>query len=358
MSLASPLAHIRQLCSLDVGSRLIVPAVMAALKSFVPHSLGAFFWADAEGKIFATSTSEPGTQIRAGHWATKFARRPRGTKSWPSFAELIQGRRTCVVDFAACERDFLRCDLYRKLLRPAGVSRLVASPVIAASGRTGILALLRSGYDRPFGQEDSRRLTQVLPELATALDQRHGEHEFVDDDDGDGLLIADLDGKLRHTCARGRELLHMAACPDELHRNALRAAEIDLLTRIACLSHRPGNRNDAVAAPPIAIENEWGRFQLRGSLLRAGADGADKVGIRIRRSIPAALKMARMVDGFRLSPRQRQLALLLGCSLHNDTIADRLGLRPSTVATMVKDVYERIGVNSRQALRELLLRAA
>jgi DNA-binding NarL/FixJ family response regulator len=77
----------------------------------------------------------------------------------------------------------------------------------------------------------------------------------------------------------------------------------------------------------------------------------------VQQLVPAALKMAQVVEGFGLSPRQRELALLLGCSLQNDTIADRLGLRPSTVAGMVKDVYQRLGVNSRQALREALLRA-
>lgn len=358
MSRASPLAHIRQLCSLDVDSRMVVPAVMAALKAWVPNSVGAFFWTDAEGKVIAASASEPGTNALAGRYAADYANRPRTTETWPSFTEMIQGRQTCVVNLAPYERDFLRSELYHELLQPAGISRMLVCPVIAASGASGMLMLLRSEYDRRFGHEDTKRLTCVLPHLAAALDQRQGEHEFVEDDEAVGMLIVGFDGDLQHACARGRELLHLAACPDELHRGILLAREINLLARVGHTVGKSGQTRGSRSAPAITLENEWGQFQFRASVLHGGAGNADQVGVRVQRLVPAAMKMAQMVESFGLSPRQRELAILLGCSLQNDTIADRLGLKPSTVAGMVKDVYQRIGVNSRQALREVLLRAA
>ena len=358
MSRASPLAHIRQLCTLNIDSRMVVPAIMASLKGWVSYSASVFFWADEEGKVVAACASEPGTNVLAGRYAAEFANRPRTTERWPSFAELVQSLHNRVIDFAPYECELRQSMLYHELLRPAGVSRLMVCPVIAASGASGILMLLRSEYDRAFTREDTKRLSQVLPHLSAALDQCQGDHEFVADDNAEGMLIVGFDGDLHHACLRGRELLHFAACPDEFQRGVLLEREINLLARVALLVGKSDQARGGLSASAITIDNEWGQFHFCASRLYGGADAADQVGVRVRRLVPAALKMAQVVDGFGLSPRLRELALLLGCSLQNNIIADRLGLRPSTVAGMVKDVYERIGVNSRQALREVLLRAA
>jgi DNA-binding CsgD family transcriptional regulator len=328
---------------------------MAALKGWVPYSAAVFFWADSEGRVVSAIASEPGTNVLAGRYAVDFANRSRTNETWPTFAELIQRQQTCVIDFAPYEREFRSSELYRELLSPAGVSRLLVCPVISSQGRSGVLILLRSQYDCPFGKEDHRRLSHVLPQVAAALDQSQGEHEFVEN--SDGMLIVSFAGKLHHACAAGRQMLHLVACPDEFRRGVLLEREVNLLARVARLVGKSDETAGFAATAAITLENEWGRFQLRATLLHSGTAEANQVGVRVQQLVPAALKMAQVVEGFGLSPRQRELALLLGCSLQNDTIADRLGLRPSTVAGMVKDVYQRLGVNSRQALREALLRA-
>jgi DNA-binding CsgD family transcriptional regulator len=350
---ASSLAHIRQLCSLDVDSRTAMPAILAALKSWLGFAVGAFFWADDQGRPVAACASDPAAQRLAGHYAAEYA---QSVATWPSLIELALRRRTGVVDFSPYEREFLRSNVCRELLAPAGLDRQISGSVVSPAGALGVLLLFRGGHERVFCREYRRRLALALPEIANVLDRRAGDHTFVTEGDS-GMVIAGFDGDLRHACVRGRELLHMAACPRQFHLGALVEPERQLLARLAV---DVGNDYDGHAwqGPAVAIDNVWGRFQLRAARLHGGTGTGDQVGIRIQRQVPAALKMVQTVDGLGLSPRQRELAVLLGCSLQNEIIADRLGLRPSTVAGMVKDVYHRVGVNSRQALREMLLQPA
>lgn len=56
-----------------------------------------------------------------------------------------------------------------------------------------------------------------------------------------------------------------------------------------------------------------------------------------------------------MTVRQRELCLLLCLGARNEDIAARMGLRPATVAGMVKEVYLKLGLNSRAALKEALL---
>ncbi len=330
-----------------------MPAILAALKSWLGFAVGAFFWADEQGRPVAACASDPAGQRLAGHYAAEYA---QAGGSWPSPVDLALRRQTGVVDFSPFEREFLRSNVCRELLAPAGLDRQIAGSVVSPSGAIGVLLLFRAGHERAFCREYRRRLALALPELANALDRQVGGHAFVADGDS-GMVIAGFDGKLRHACVRGRELLHLAACPQQFHLGALLEPERQLLARLAV---DVGHDYDGHAwqGPAVTIDNPWGRFQLRAARLHGGIGTGDQVGIRIQRQVPVALKMVQTVDGLGLSPRQRELAVLLGCSLQNEIIADRLGLRPSTVAGMVKDVYHRVGVNSRQALREMLLQPA
>ena len=352
MCRTSPQVHIRQLCSLPVSGRTVMPAVLAALKSWVPYSIGAFFWTDLRGQITSACASEPGQLALAGRFAVDFARRPSCSPAWPGITELVVRQRPSVIDLTPY-RDSLRDSaVFHELLNPLGATvPLVA--LVTDGTASGLLVLLRSGHDRLFGREDVRRLRDLLPDLSRTLSTADCTDPRVAIGDS-GILVAGPGGQLIHACVRGRELLHLAAAPDRLHLGRLIEQESDLLRS---LTDGLGTDNPPLTRrrPLLVTDNAWGRFEFMAAPL-AGSPG--HAGIQIQRLVPVSVKMAESANSLPLSPRQRELAVLLGSSLQNDTIADRLGLRPSTVAGMVKDVYHRIGVNSRQALRELLLATA
>jgi DNA-binding CsgD family transcriptional regulator len=56
----------------------------------------------------------------------------------------------------------------------------------------------------------------------------------------------------------------------------------------------------------------------------------------------------------RLSPREREVAELVACGQTDKEIARRLAISPTTVRTHVEHAYQKLGVNSRVALAQLL----
>jgi DNA-binding CsgD family transcriptional regulator len=55
-----------------------------------------------------------------------------------------------------------------------------------------------------------------------------------------------------------------------------------------------------------------------------------------------------------LSPQQREIALLAATRLTNKQIGERLYLSPRTVATHLYQLFPKLGVTSRAALRDAL----
>ena len=331
-----------------------MPAILDALRPWVPYSVGAFFWADAHGHLTTACASEPGLLGLAGRYVSEFARGPGCVGGVPSIAEMVTRRRPCVVDFTPYRDALRRTELFRDVLAPTGAVLPLVAIVTGEADSVGVLVLLRSSHDRLFGKEDARRLNELLPHLGRALVDHPPATQFVSDGDS-GILVTGPQETLLHACVRGRELLHLAAAPDALHQGTLLKSEAELLRAVI---EQPAGDSSGRASwrrPPLVIDNPWGRFEFSAAPL---ASGNGMAGIQVERLVPVAVKMAQSANALPLSPRQRELAVLLGSSLQNDTIADRLGLRPSTVAGMIKDVYHRVGVNSRHAVRELLLHAA
>ena len=58
----------------------------------------------------------------------------------------------------------------------------------------------------------------------------------------------------------------------------------------------------------------------------------------------------------RLTPRQRDVALLVSQGLTNDNIAERLGLGETTIKNTVSAIYQRLGFSRYYARRVLLTR--
>ena len=55
-----------------------------------------------------------------------------------------------------------------------------------------------------------------------------------------------------------------------------------------------------------------------------------------------------------LTPQQREIALLAAAGLTNKQIGDRLFLSPRTVGTHLYQLFPKLGVTSRAALRDAL----
>ena len=76
-----------------------------------------------------------------------------------------------------------------------------------------------------------------------------------------------------------------------------------------------------------------------------GGNGVDHVGVLIGRSEPRALALVRATGASRLSPQQREVALLLAVGKSNQEIARSLSLKLNTASYHVKQVFTRLLVH-------------
>jgi len=106
-------------------------------------------------------------------------------------------------------------------------------------------------------------------------------------------------------------------------------------------------------------ESSWGRFRIRAYRLPNPQPGrADYVGLLVGRFEPRALALARGTGASRLSPQQRQVALLLAEGKSNQEIARALALTFNTASYHVKQVFARLQVHSREEVEGVLLTLA
>ena len=79
--------------------------------------------------------------------------------------------------------------------------------------------------------------------------------------------------------------------------------------------------------PVVVIDNAWGRFVLRAYALSDEPLAGDApVAVRIQRQEPMLLKFVDALQGFGLSPQQREIAAGLARGASNQELADALGV--------------------------------
>lgn len=104
----------------------------------------------------------------------------------------------------------------------------------------------------------------------------------------------------------------------------------------------------------LTLHNGWGKFILRGYELHGGGAEPQGIGILIEQFVPFEAQLLERLNATCLSPRQKEVALLSLKGVRNAEIAQRLHLTPYTVKDHLKAIYNRLDVNSREELVELL----
>jgi len=170
-----------------------------------------------------------------------------------------------------------------------------------------------------------------------------------------GMVILNAEGQCDHLCPGARSLRQAVLYPngfDAVRQDAFWLAGLRDLSRRALIEH---DGELTAQAPVWCFDNPRGRFELRAYPLTATGAEPARIAVYIRRLRPVSVHLVLALSVFQLTPRQRDIALLLARGLQVAEAAAQLGLAQATVAGVVKDIYCRLNVNSRQAFRETLL---
>ena len=333
------LSHIRQLCSLGVESHAVMPALIEALHDLIPSSNNLFIWTDDEGtpidrycEVYIPAVIEAAQKDLPGKTDLK---------------AIVQSGRA-VGNLRERPPEFYKSPYFAEVYGPMGALHSLDAVIRTSRGTEGVLILHRDS-EKPFTKEEERELESVLPYIRHIWTRPQSETAHVyTDSDGHGTIICDTDGRIQHISLNASQLLAMA----QQHRGAGSAElpthlpdELKELTRRLYTLTTPG----AHAGPPaLYVNNRWGRFVFRATWLDSLSGPQDRmVAISITRQEPLAVSVVRGFQKSPLSPKQRDVALMLVTGRSAEDIVREMSISVTTYKDHLRKIYEKLGINKR-----------
>jgi DNA-binding CsgD family transcriptional regulator len=225
------------------------------------------------------------------------------------------------------------------------------------------LVLLYGGAPLPEHVSETmlRRLGLILPVLRTGLGI-HLRHERwlgtlpnMLDRVGTGLILYSLSGRELH-----RNLTMQRTLEQDPERDRILEAAAAVAQAVVTYARSDGRLAPPPTSTPAAsrqiIQTAQGRYRLRGCLV--GPDTVDAEStllVSVDRLAAEPPAPAALRDRFGLTGREAQVASLLVQRLTNDEIAAALGISSHTARHHTESVLMKARVNSRRALRAVLM---
>lgn len=339
MKSTKALSHIRQLCCLGVESHAVMPALMEALHDLIPSSNNLFIWTDDEGRVidrycevYLPAVIEASQQGLAGKTDLRAI-----VKSGKSVGNLRER-----------SPEFYRSPYFSEVYGPMRARHSLDAVIRTHRGTEGVLILHRDS-DTPFSLEEESELAAVLPYLRHIWTRPPAEATHIfSDSDGYGTIVADLNGRIQHMSQNASQLLAMAQQQGAVGINQTMArlpAELQDLGRRLSTAARPG----AHAGPPVLyVNNRWGRFVFRATWLDGVTPAQDRlIAISVIRQEPLAVSVVRGFQKSPLSPKQRDVALMLVTGRSAEDIVKELSISVTTYKDHLRKIYEKLGITKR-----------
>ncbi len=356
--------RIKQLCCLELASEEVIPAVLKELQAILPASGKTFFWCNTDGEISNLYDDPLAAPEAVELYLQEFYGRPE--RELNPGLQYVVGHYRGVVEFdhilQVDRKKYLNSDFYNLVLRPAEYADSLLLPVRAGERPLGALSVWRDLDDAPFTVQDKRRLQDLEPFIAHALNAcgqaKATQAPLVDEDERVGLVIVDRTGKIQHISAEGQKLLFLATNPRNTPRTAvcgsvqLPAQIIDLCRNLAAVFE---GKEGISSTPAYRICNPWGGFVFRAYWLDHSDPLDSLIGITIKHQIPMIIKVIERMERFSLSRRQMQICLMLVRGYSDADIARNTSMATNTVITHNRRIYDKLNVHNRVELVNKLL---
>lgn len=351
------LGHARELCQLGLSSQVFMPDLLDSLQALVPHDVSLFMWTDARGNLSNLCSRHAASPGVISDYLENFIDHEDGAY-WPSFRDtMLSGTSNVLHDI---HPGFYQSAMYARIWAPNRIYWGVDWTLRAGGCSLGSLRLYRERSGKPFTAADHARLLPLLPDLAHAVLHQPRIEDSVEFHQGteSGLLVLDGRGRCESMDQNGAMLLfyatHASLCPTSLHWRG--GAEMP--AQIKALCARVQRHASKVAVPPsevLQMHNPWGLFVMRAQALHSLVAGGDsKVAVTIIRRHPLTLLWMARLRPYALSSRQTQVALLACTECTCADMAERLQLGEQTIIHHLREVYLKLDVHSREALRSKL----
>ncbi len=357
------LVRFKQLSCLGLGGAAVMPALIREMHIIVPSLRNMFFFAKPDGTLDHIYTESMEYAAITQLFVTEF--NGRKDRDYPGFRfEVALKTQVGVHDLTRLGIDlnaFGRSEFYNECFRPVGRGKDYIRMVMRDQGQgVGMLTTFREPRDSHFSQIEKDRLASLEPFFVHAIRGRRMEETELVDSGANGLIVADVEGKLLYASAAGRELLlrvthpKMAVDAGPVRRDALPEPVRNICRTLG----RIMAGDDARTSPAYHHRNLWGGFTFRANLLRGEAQGARVVGITVTHQEPAGVKLVKRIGELPLSRRQSEICFELAQGSHYDVVSQKLGISRHTAIAHSRTIYDKLGVHNRAELRNRLLAAS
>ena len=226
---------------------------------------------------------------------------------------------------------------YRDVLGPADIPHELRAAFLLRGRVWGAVHIARRASSGAFEQADAEKLALLTGAIAEGIrtSMRFDAARRVTGADAPGLILLGPDNGVELITPPARGLLDaLNSGPGEVPAALL-----------ALASFLRSGRGDPASGAVVTAPSAAGWLTLHASL--PGADG--RVAVVIERATgmqSAALRL----EAHGATAREREVATMLARGLTNAEIADALVLSQHTVSDHVKNLFEKVGVSTRQEL--------
>ncbi len=347
MTSATARVTLRQLCNLGLPGPLVLPSLLPVLRQVVKADHAAFFYCDERGSIlnlYAERLLPPAVQAR-------YHDRHNDAQFRQQYLARVAAARA--VSRRSVDAEERARDYYCDVLQPLGIEHFLYAVVRAGPRVLGQLSLYRGERGPAFSERDEELLQEVLHYLgeALAVPSPHAAAAALEQSVEEGLAVFDAVGQIVYSDEPWGRLIRMAEGNPITPATALHEAQA-LPRFVAAVL-------EAIDASPQALhrtDTAWGSFAFRRHQL-VGPEGQTARGLIVSRLSSEPLRLTEGAADLGLSPKQREVALLLAQGKSNQAIASELCITLNTASYHVKQVFARLGVHDRAAVGKALSKA-
>lgn len=351
------LALIRKLCGLGVPAPTLAPSLLPALRTLIASHSAAVFWVDQRFEmtgLYAERLLPPAAMAAyyKKHYRDAATGFPAQFRARAEASDPVSAHKISKADQSS--------DYFREVLSRLDAHQILYGVLRDRSRPIGQISFYRGARDPEFGRRDQETLRGLLRYLSQGLRIQAAQARELPQTEvvEEWLGIVAEDGTALSAPVDWSRLVRLLAMENVAPRTAHDEQRVvtDFLRAIcAGLGNGGGAQLQQVDS---RRDSPWGRFRIRAYRLPDVDRAQDRVGILIGRQEPRALALARATGASRLSPQQREVALLLAERKSNREIARALALRLNTASYHVKQVFTRLGVHHRDQVERVLLQLA
>lgn len=245
----------------------------------------------------------------------------------------------------ATQGDPQRSARYRDLLLPAGIPHELRAAFVIRGRVWGAVHIARRAGSGPFEQRDVDALAAVTGAIARGIraSLRFDAARRITGSDAPGMVVLGPRDEVELITPQARELLAALHPAESGYTDETIATPV--LALASFVRSAPDGRHDGGNVVTVPGADGW--VTLHASL--PGSPGDGRVAVVLERATGARSAAVRL-EAFAATAREREVATLLARGLSRAEMAETLVVSPHTVEDHVKNLYEKLGVASRQEL--------